>query len=100
MNNVSKRIIIGEEHFTESDYPLQIKPLGFFIEISPQGPIISFVFDHSNINLLAFHETIVYKEFNLSPKPVDILSFGNIFLECDIAKGMIYKQKRNGINHN
>ena len=51
-------------------------------------------------NLLGFHETILYKENNLSTNPVDILSFGNIFLECDIAKGMIYKQKRSGIIHN
>ena len=36
----------------------------------------------------------------LSPNPVDILSFDNIFLESDIAKGMIYKQKRSGRNDN
>ena len=41
----------------------------------------------------------IFKEYNLSPNPVDILSFDNIFLECDIAKGMIYKQKRSGIIH-
>ena len=43
---------------------------------------------------------MLYKEYNLSPNPVDILSFGIIFLDYDIAKGMIYKQRRSGIIHN
>ena len=58
------------------------------------------MFDDSIRNLLGFNETILYKEYKLSPNPVDILSFDNIFLECDIAKGMIYQQKRIGIIHN
>ena len=37
---------------------------------------------------------------NLSDYPIDILSFDNIFLECDIAQGMIFKGKRIGIVHN
>ena len=32
--------------------------------------------------------------------PVDILSFDNIFIETDIAQGMIFKGKRTGIIHN
>ena len=103
LNNEIRRIIIYER-FSESDFPFQIKPifstLGSIIEVSPQGPLISFVVDGSNRNLLGFHETIFYKEYNLSRNPVDILSFDDIFLECDIAKGMIYKQKRSGIIHN
>ena len=90
LNNEIKKKFIDEEHFTESDYPIQTKPtfstLGSFIETSPQRPIISFLFDDSIRNLLGFHETILYKEYNLSPNPVDILSFDNTFLECDIAK--------------
>ena len=101
LNNEIKRIIIDEENFTESDYPFQRKPncstLGSIIEIIPQGPIISFVFNDSIRNLLEFNETILYKEYNLSPNLVKILTFDIIFLECDIAKGMIYKQKRSGI---
>ena len=46
---------------------------GSIIEISPQGPIISFVFEDSIRSLLGFHETILYKEYNISPSPVDIL---------------------------
>ena len=33
-------------------------------------------------------------------KPVDTLSFDNIFLECDIAQGMFFKGKRSGKIHN
>ena len=36
----------------------------------------------------------------LSPNPVDILSFDNIYLECNIAHGMIFKGERSGIFHN
>ena len=96
-------IIIDEGHFCENEYPFTIKPnfstLGSIIEISPQGPTISFVSDDSIRNLLGFHEAILYKEYNLSKDLVDILSF-DIFLECDIAKGMIFKGTRSGVTHN
>ena len=99
-----KRIIINKEHYTEANYPFEIKPnistLGSIITISPQGPIIGFVFDDSIGNLLGFNETILWEEYNLSPSPVDILSFDNIFIETDIAQGVIFKGKRTGIIHN
>ena len=38
-------------------------------------------------------------EYKLSPNLVDILSFDNSFLECDFAKGMIFKVRRSGIIH-
>ena len=98
------RIIIDEEQFTESDYPFQIKPnfstIGSIGEISPPGPIISFAFDDSIRNLLGFHETILYKACNVSPNPVDSLSFDNIFLETNIVQGMTFKSERSGIIHN
>ena len=93
LNNEIRRIIIDEEPFADLDYPFQIKPkfstLASNIEISPQGPLISFVFDYSTRNLLGFNETILCKKYNLSPNLVDILSFDIIFLECDIAQGLI-----------
>ena len=99
-----KRIIIDKEHYTEATYPFTIIPifstLGSIVEIKTQGPIIGFVFDDSIRNLLGFDETILFEEYNLSPNPFDILSFDNIFIECDIAQGMIYKGKRTGIIHN
>ena len=49
---------------------------------------------------IGFHETILYKEYNLSTKPVDILSFHNLLLESDIAKGMIFKGRRSAIIYN
>ena len=58
------------------------------------------MFDDSNRNILGCHETRLYKKYNLSPNQVDILSFGNKFLQSDIAKEKIHKQKRNGIYHN
>ena len=55
LNIEIERIIIDKEHCSESDYPFKIKPnlstLVSIIEISPQGPIISFVFDDSSRNL-------------------------------------------------
>ena len=104
LNNEIKRIIIDKEHYTEANYPFSIKPnfstLGSIIEISTQGPVITFIPDDSMGNLLGFNKTTIFKEDNLSPNPVDILSFDNIFLECNIAQGMIFRGKRSGIIHN
>ena len=86
------------------EYPFLIKPnfstLGSIIEISAHGPVITFIPDDSIGNLLGFNKTTIFEEYNLSPNPVDILSFDNIFIETDIAKGMIFKGKRTGIIHN
>ena len=104
MNNEIKRIIIDQEHYTETNYPFNIKPnfstLGSIIEISSHGPIITFVPDDSIGDLLGFNKTTIFEEYNLSPNLVDILSFDNIFMETDIAKGMIFKGKRTGIIYN
>ena len=104
LNDEIKRIIIDEGSFTGNTYPFKIKPnsstLGSIIEISPQGPIISLMFDDSIRNLLGFNARTLYEEYTLSNKPVDILSFDNIFIECDIAQGLIFRGKRSGIIHN
>ena len=104
LNNEIKRIIIDQEYYTETNYPFNIKPnfstLGSIIEISTQGPVISFVPDDSIGDLLGFNKTTIFEEYNLSPNLVDILSFDNIFIETDIAKGLIFKGKRSGIIHN
>ena len=98
-----KLIITEKGHYTQENYPYKIKPnfssLGSFVEISPQGSIISFVFDDSIGSLLGFNETILWESYNLSPNPVDILLF-DIFIETDIARGLIVKGKRSGIIHN
>ena len=100
LNNESKRIIIDEEHYTETKYPFKIKPnfstLGSITEISPQGPIISFMFDESIRDLLGFNARTLYEQHNLSLDPIDILSFNNIFRETNIARGMIFRGKRSG----
>ena len=103
LNNEIKRIIIDEEHYTEANYPFNIKPnfstLGSIIKISTQGPVITFTPNDSIGDLLEFNKTTIFEEYNLSPNPVDILSFDNIFIETDFAKGMIFKGKRTGIIH-
>ena len=48
---------------------------------------------------LGYKKTTIYEEYNLSPNPVDILSFDNFFLECDIAQGMIFKGRKSNIIH-
>ena len=99
-----KRILIDKEYYTKANYPFTIKPnfstLGSNITISPQGPIIGFVFEDSIGKLLGFNETILWDEYNLSPNQVDILSFDDIFIETVITQGMIFKGKRTGIIHN
>ena len=96
LNNEIRRIIIDEQHYTEANYPFTIKPnfsiLGSIIEISPQGPIISFMFDDSINYLLGFNARTLYEEYTPSDHPVDILSFDNIFLECNIAQVRFSKE--------
>ena len=62
--------------------------------------MISFVFDDSIGILLGFVEILFWGKYNLPDNPVDILSFDNIFIETDIARGMIFRGKRSGIIHN
>ena len=104
LNNEIKMIIIDHGHFAQDECPFTIKPnfstLGSFIEISSQGPIISFASDDTIRNFLGFRETILYQEYNLSNNPVDILSFDNIFIHTNITQGLIFKGKRSGIIHN
>ena len=104
LNDEIKRIIIDEEHYTEANYLFKIKPnfstLGSIIKISPQGPIKSFMFDDCKKDHLGFHAITLYEEYNLSTNPVDILSFDDIFLECDFAQGLISKGRKSNIVHN
>ena len=104
INNEIKWISFDEEHYTEANYPFTIKPnfsnLSSIIEISPQGSIISFMFDDSIRDLLRFNARTIYEEYNLSPNPVDILNFNNLLIETDIARGLIFRGKKSGIIHN
>ena len=101
MNKETKRIITEEEHYTEVDSPFTIQPtfstLGSIIEISIPGPVITIAPDDSLGDLLGLNGTTIHEEYNLSPNPVEFLSFDNFFLECDVAQGMIFKGKRSGI---
>ena len=104
LNKEIKRIIIDEGHFTTTDYPFLIKPnfsnLGSIIEIFNEESAMSFIPDDSIQDLLGFNKTSIYEKYNLSPNHVDIISFDSIFIETNIARGMIFNQKRTGIIHN
>ena len=104
LNNEIKRNIIDEGHYTEVEYLFHIKPdfntLGSIIEKSPQGPVVIFTPNGSIGELLEFNKTTIYEEYNFSPNPVVIISFDKIFIECNIARGMIYRSKQSNIIHN
>ena len=104
LNDEIKRIIVDDEHFSEENYPFKIRPnfstLGSIIEISNEEAAISFKPDDSIGSLLGFNKRTIYEEYNLSDNPVDIISFDNIFIECDIAQGMIFRGRRSGIIFN
>ena len=72
LNNEIKRMIIEEEYHTEAKYPFSIKPnfstLVSIIEISTQGPVITFVPDDSIGDLLGFNKTTIFEEYKLSHK--------------------------------
>ena len=83
LNDEIKRNIIDQEQYTEANYPFKIKlnfsTVGSIIQISPQGPIKSFMFHDSIKDLSGFHAITLYEEYNLPTNTVDILSFDNIF---------------------
>ena len=97
LNKEIKRIIIDEDYFTTSNYPFLIKPnfstLGCIIEISNEESAKSFTPEDNIRDLLGFNKTTIYEKYKLSPNPVDIISFDNIFIETNFAQGMIFKQK-------
>ena len=104
MDNEIQRNIFDDQHYTESNYSFKIKPtfskLGSITEIATQGPVITFLPDDSIRDLLGFNKIAIYEEYNLSPNPIDILSFDIFFLECNIAQGIFSKSKRSVIIHN
>ena len=99
-----KRIINNDEYFSDEKYPFKLRAnfstLGSIIEISNEESAISFKPSDSIGSVLGFNKRTIYEEYNLSDHPVDILSFDNNFIECNIAQGMIFKGIRSGIIHN
>ena len=69
------------------------------VEISSNGSQIAFTPDDSVRYILGFKPKVVYEKYNSSGYPDDILAFDNIFLETDIAQGMISKRKRSALIH-
>ena len=71
------------------------------IEISSNitGSQIAFTPDDIIRDLLGFKPKVIHEEYKKSDYPVDILSFDNIFLECVVAQGTIFRKKKSGIIH-
>ena len=70
------------------------------IEFSRQEPLISFLPGVSIRDLSGFNPETLYEKHKLSPDPVNIASFDDVFLETDIAQGEIFSGKRKAIFHN
>ena len=89
--------ITEQSQYTEDEYPLFFKPnfstVFSILEFSIQEPLFSFVHNDSIRDFLGFHLVVKDEKFNLSPNPVDTLSFDNFFLETDIAQGLIFEGK-------
>ena len=64
------------------------------------GTPIAFTSDESMRDLLANKPVELHEQDNLFDYPFDILSFDNIFIETNIAEGMIFKSRQTGIIHN
>ena len=66
LNNEIIWIIFDEGPFAEANYPFTIKPnfstLGSIINVSLQGPTMSFTFDDSFRNFLGFNASILNEE--------------------------------------
>ena len=62
--------------------------------------MVSFVFADSMRDVLGFHSITSYEEYNLSPNPVDIFSFDDIFIHANLAQVVIFKSKRSRSFHN
>ena len=104
LNDGIKRIIFEQGQFLEADYPFTITPmfstLVSFIEISRQESLVSFPTDERKRNRLGLNASTIYEENNLSHIAVEILSFDNIFFNCNIARGMTFKGRRSRKIHN
>ena len=103
LNYEIKRNFFEQANFTETNCPFEIRlnfsTLGSFMEISSDitGSQIDISPDDSIRDLLGFKPVIIHEDYNLSHYPFDIVTFDNIFLETEIAQGIIFKDKRTGI---
>ena len=98
-----KELIIENGDATEENYPFLIRPNysnnHSIIEIA-DGWEIDFTQNKTIRDVLGFGKKIINEEINFSENPVEIISFDNIFIETNIAKGLIINGKRSGIIHN
>ena len=98
-----KRLMVLNGDSDGETFPISIKPnfttQGSIIEIE-DGWEVEFTHGGTIRNILGFDSRLVNKKYNLSDHLVDIISFDNIFVECDIAQGMVINGKRTRVIHN
>ena len=74
LNNEIKSIIIHQEYYTEITYPFLIEPnfstLRSIIEITTQGPVITFTPNDSMGDLLGFNKTTIFEESDQQTIPL------------------------------
>ena len=95
-----KRLMILNGDSEGETFPVKIKP-NFTTQASTieivDGWKVDFTFAGTITTILGFESRKFCKNYNLS---VDIISFDKIFVECDIAQGMIINGKRTRVIHN
>ena len=98
-----KRLMVSNGDSDGETFPITIKPnfntQESIIEIE-DGWEIDFTYARTIRTPLGFDARVVSKNYNLSDHLLDIISFDNIFVESDIAQGMINNGKRTRIIHN
>ena len=98
-----KRLMVSNGDSDGETFPITIKPnfntQESIIEIE-DGWEIDFTYAGTIRTLLGFDARVVSENYNLSDHLVDIISFDNIVVECDIAQGMIINGKRTRVIHN
>jgi hypothetical protein len=108
INNEVKRLMVANGHSsinpsTFHDYYVHITPnfntQKSIIQINEEYTAIDFNTWNSIGKVLGFLPRVIMQPFNESDNKVNIISFDNIFIHCDIAQGMILNGKRSTIIH-
>ena len=74
--------------------------MGSILEFSGQEPMISFFHGEKIQDPWRLDPFVFSEKHSLSPNPIDLISFSVVFLQTDVAQGMIFRSKRTGTLHN
>ena len=89
---LSTNCIFAEE-FYHFEIKINFSTVGSLLGIKSKfiGSPISFLPDDSVRNFLGFDAVTLYEEYDLSPTPVDIISFDIFLHETNIAQGKNFR---------